>query len=129
MATTMQGKFMNVCKWFTGSMLNHPYSILLSAPHCLRINQYVQKMKFSSNKYLAPMEIEKNQNSIQNSGSCFRASCKTALPIQPIYRKNGPNGLNWQCSLPGSSKTAPRILFFSIAMGAKPLLLLKFIAS
>ena len=29
-----------------------------------------------------------------------------AVPIQPIYLKNGPNGLNWQCCLAGSSKTA-----------------------
>ena len=28
------------------------------------------------------------------------------------------NGLDWQCRLAGSSKTAPRILIFSIAMGA-----------
>ena len=28
------------------------------------------------------------------------------------------NGLDWQCCLAGSSKTAPRILIFSIAMGA-----------
>ena len=47
-------------------------------------------------------------------------TCKTALPIQPIYWKNGPNGLNWQYSLAGSSKTAPRILILLIAMGAKP---------
>ena len=39
------------------------------------------------------------------------------LPVQPIYRKKGPKGLNWQCSLAGSSKMVPRILFFSIAMG------------
>ena len=31
------------------------------------------------------------------------------------------NGLDWHCCLAGSSKTAPRILIFSIAMGAKPL--------
>ena len=42
----------------------------------------------------------------------------TANAIQPIYRKNGPKGLNWQCCLAGSSKTAPRILIFSIAMVA-----------
>ena len=42
---------------------------------------------------------------------------KKTLPIQPIYRKNGPM-LNWQCSLAGSSKTAPRILIFPIAVGA-----------
>jgi len=41
-----------------------------------------------------------------------------ALPTQPIHRKNGPNRLNWQCCLAGSSKTAPTILIFSIAMGA-----------
>ena len=40
------------------------------------------------------------------------------LPIQPIHLENGPNGLYWQCYLAGSSKTAPRILIFSIAMGA-----------
>ena len=40
------------------------------------------------------------------------------MPIKPIYRKNGPNGLNWQCSLAGSSKRVPKILIFSIAMGA-----------
>ena len=28
-----------------------------------------------------------------------------------------PNGLDWQCCLAGSSKTAPRILIFSIAIG------------
>ena len=28
------------------------------------------------------------------------------------------NGLDWQCCLAGSSKTAPRIFIFSIAMGA-----------
>ena len=27
---------------------------------------------------------------------------------------------NWQCRLAGSSKTAPKILIFSIGMGAKP---------
>ena len=40
------------------------------------------------------------------------------MPIQPIYHKNGPNGLDWQCCLAGSSKTAPRILISSIAMDA-----------
>jgi hypothetical protein len=35
-----------------------------------------------------------------------------------MYLKIGPNRPNWQCCLAGSSKTAPRILIFSIAMGA-----------
>ena len=38
--------------------------------------------------------------------------------IQPICPILAVNRLNWQCCLAGSSKTAPRILIFSIAMGA-----------
>ena len=59
-------------------------------------------------------QLKKNQN----SGGCFGAASKTALPIQPIHRKNGPNGMNWQCCLAGSCKMAPTISVFSIAMGA-----------
>jgi hypothetical protein len=40
------------------------------------------------------------------------------MPIQHIDLKIGPNWPNWQCYLAGSSKMAPRILIFSIAMGA-----------
>ena len=36
-------------------------------------------------------------------------------PFGPFYEVNG---LDWQCYLAGSSKTAPRILIFSIAIGA-----------
>jgi hypothetical protein len=53
----------------------------------------------------------------------------TAQPIWPIYQEIGQNGLNWQCCLAGSSKTAPRILIFSTAMGAKPSFYTKFIAT
>ena len=35
-----------------------------------------------------------------------------------IYLNIGPNWPNWQCCLAGSSKRAPRILIFSIAMDA-----------
>ena len=38
------------------------------------------------------------------------------------------NWSNWQCCLAGSSKTAPRILIFSIAMGTEYLSYVKFIA-
>ena len=37
---------------------------------------------------------------------------------QPIYLKIGPNWPNRQCCLAGSFKMAPRILIFSIALGA-----------
>ena len=46
-------------------------------------------------------------------------------PFGPLYEVNG---LDWQCYLAGSSKTAPRILIFSMAMGAKPSFWLKSIA-
>ena len=54
----------------------------------------------------------------QNSGGHFKATSQTALPIQPTHHENGPNRLNWQCCLASSSKTAPTILIFWIAMGA-----------
>ena len=38
--------------------------------------------------------------------------------VNPAFnRKIGPNGLNWQCFLAGSFKTAPRILIFFNFMG------------
>ena len=37
-------------------------------------------------------------------------------PFGPIFELNG---LDWQCYLAGSCKTAPRILIFSIAIGAE----------
>ena len=43
---------------------------------------------------------------------------KTAVPIQPIWPIFVVDRLNWQCCLAGSSKTAPRILIFSMAKGA-----------
>ena len=52
----------------------------------------------------------------KNPGSRFGAPAE--LPIQPIYLKIWPNWQNRQCCLAGSSKTAPRILIFSIAMDA-----------
>ena len=36
-------------------------------------------------------------------------------PFGPIFEVNG---LDWHCCLTGSSKTAPKVLIFSIAIGA-----------
>ena len=53
----------------------------------------------------------------QNPGGGLELPAKqTALPIQPILTDFLLNGPNWQCCLDGSSKTAPRILIFSIAL-------------
>ena len=51
------------------------------------------------------------------------------MPIQPIYLKIGPNWPNRQCCLAGSSKTALRILIFSIATGADNSFYVKSIAT
>ena len=60
------------------------------------------------------MGIKKNQNPEGN----FGATSYTVLPIQSNWPIFEVNGLGWHCCLAGSSKTAPRILIFSIAMGA-----------
>ena len=46
--------------------------------------------------------------------------------ILPDFLVNGPN---WQCSLAGSSKTAPKILIFSIVLGAEYSFYVKSIAT
>ena len=60
------------------------------------------------------MAIEK----IKILGAILELPANSALPIQPIYLKIGPNRPNRQCCLAGSSKTDARILICSIAMGA-----------
>ena len=56
------------------------------------------------------MAIEKNQNPGSHQLNSIANSAHLAHFVV--------NRLNWQCCLSGSSKTAPRILIFSIAMGA-----------
>ena len=51
------------------------------------------------------------------------------MPIWPIWPNFEVNGLDWQCCLARSSKTAPRILIFSIAMDADNSFYVKFIAT
>ena len=60
------------------------------------------------------MAIEK----IKTLGAVLELPARQNCQSSPFTSKNGPNGLNWQCCLAGSSKTAPRILFFSIAIDA-----------
>ena len=60
------------------------------------------------------MAIEK----IQILGAVLKPPAKQQCQSSPFTSEIGPNGLNWQCCLAGSSKTAPRILIFSIAIGA-----------
>ena len=71
-------------------------------------------MNFIKNEGLAPMAVEK----IKILGAVWELPAKQHCqfsPFGPIYEVNG---LDWQCYLAGISKTAPRILIFSIAIGA-----------
>ena len=80
--------------------------------HCLRMNYYVQKMGEG-------LRSQWNSAQRNNRNPWQSKSWGPFCSYQPIYCEDGTNGLNWLCSLAGSSKTAPRILIFSIAMGAK----------
>ena len=82
-------------------------------------------MNFISNEGLTPVAVEK----IKIMGAVFGATSKTALPIQPILPDFLVNGPNWQSCLAGSSKTALRILIFSIVLGAKYSFYVKAIAT
>ena len=71
-------------------------------------------MDFSKNKGLAPMAIEK----IKILGAVLELPAKQYCQFSsfgPIFEVNG---LDQQCYLAGSSKKAPRILIFSMAIGA-----------
>ena len=71
------------------------------------------------------MAIEK----IKILGASLELPAKeTALPIWPIWPSFEVSGLDWNCCLAGSSKTAPRILIFSIVLGAEYLSYVKLIA-
>ena len=74
---------------------------------------------------LAPMAVEK----IKILGGRFGATGLTVLPIQPVFPDFLVNGPNWQCCLAGSSKTDPRILIFSIVLGAEYSFYVKSIAT
>ena len=60
------------------------------------------------------MGIEK----INILGAVLELPAKQHCQSSPFTSEVGPNGLNWQCCLTGSSKTAPSILIFSIAIDA-----------
>ena len=73
-------------------------------------------IEISSNEQSAPMAIEK----IKIVGAVLELSAKQHFQFSPFGPLYEVNGLDWQCYVAGSSKMAPRILIFSMAMGAKP---------
>ena len=60
------------------------------------------------------MAIEK----IKIVGAVLELPAKQHCQFSPFGPASEVNGLDWQCCLAGSSKTAPRILIFPIAIGA-----------
>ncbi len=60
------------------------------------------------------MAIEK----IKILGAVLELPAKQHCQFSPFGPISEVNGLDWQCYLAGSSKTAPRILIFSVAIGA-----------
>ena len=60
------------------------------------------------------MAIEK----IKILGAVLELPAKQHCQFSLFTAKMGQMGPNWQCYLTGSSKTAPRIFIFSMAMGA-----------
>ena len=79
-------------------------------------------MDFTLDKHLAPNAIEK----IKILGALLELPAKQHCQFSPFCLVNGPN---WPCCLAGSSKTAPTILIFSIAMDAEYLPYVKSIAT
>ena len=71
------------------------------------------------------MAIEK----IKILGALWELPAKQHCQFWPIKPNFEVNGLDWQCCLAGSSKTAPRIFNFSIVLGAKYLSYVKSIAT
>jgi hypothetical protein len=71
-------------------------------------------IEISSNEKSAPMAIEK----IKIVGAVLELPAKQHCQFSPFGPFFEVIGVEWQCDLAGSSKTAPRIFIFSIAMGA-----------
>ena len=65
---------------------------------------------------MAPRTIEK----MKILGAILEL-CNSTVPIQPVYLRIGLNWPNRQCFLACSSQRAPRILIFSIVLGAENL--------
>jgi hypothetical protein len=82
-------------------------------------------MDFTQNDYSAPRTIEK----MKILGVVFELPAKQHCAIWPIWPIFEVNGLDWQCCLAGSSKTASRIFIFSIILGAEYSFYMKSIAT
>jgi hypothetical protein len=79
------------------------------------------------NLYKLCVDIQPDWNKIEKKNMFFTDHCYLIYLLRYQLKSTansafGPffevNGLDWQCYLAGSSKTAPRILILSIAIGA-----------
>ena len=94
-----------------------------------KVRTLVQRLKLK----LMPCSWHQKLNSpiLQSSNSRIysTAKCLKEKEMLKFWPNCEVNGLYWQCCLAGSSKRAPRILIFSIAMGTEYLSHVKFIAT
>ena len=75
-----------------------------------------------------PLQLKKSK-SWEPFRSYQQNSTANPAHLPQIWPNFEVNGLAWQCCLAGSSKTAPKILIFSIAMDTDNKFYVKFIAT
>jgi hypothetical protein len=89
----------------------------------LQMNYYAWKMQAPRSQCFSFQMNNRHQMQLKKSnswGPFLRYQLNSAA--NPAYlSQKWAKRLDWQSCLAGSSKTAPRILIFSIAMGAKTL--------
>ena len=89
-------------------------SFIKSTPR-LEINYYVKKIGGLGLNGIKLIGTHGNWKKIKILGAVLELPARQHCQSSIFTKKNGPN---WLCCLAGSSKTAPRILIFSTAMGA-----------
>ena len=91
------------------------YELIIMLEKCGRLNLTV--FHLMSNRHLW------QQKKIKILGAILEISVKQLCQSSPFTSKIGPNGLNGQCCLAGSSKTAPKILIFFNCHGCQTFIL------
>ena len=110
-------------------MTNNFHSIsAIDSTNWLRLNYHTQRMRGHRQQWISHKMNNRHPWQLKKSKSwgpflSYQLSSTANLANFEV------NGLDWQCSLAGSSKMAPRILIFSIAMVANYSFYVKSIAT
>ena len=116
----MQHKWAYDARFWAAGVFSFPKTVhLMALLYTVAINELLC-LKIRAPRYQCFSHQMNNRHpwQLKKSWALFWSYQLTALPIQPIWLIFAVNRLNWQCCLAGSSKMAPRILIFSIAVGA-----------